>query len=335
MNRLLTALLLLPCLAATTAAAADMEITPYRTINQSPLTQIYGLPAETTAAITPRGHISTSLTQDVASDYTVSSTSREQITLDGESYRWTLAARYGLGKRFEAGIEIPYILYGGGFLDSFVVGWHNFFHLPQGGRDSAPKNRLDFSYSKDGVQKLRMDHAGSGIGDISLTGAMQLYDSRDESSHDSLALRAALKLPSGDSASLRGSGSTDLALLVCGSSNSFTEWGTLGVFGSLGGMAMTNGDVLRDQQNNLVGLGTVGLGWGPAEWISFKFQLNWNTPFYHDSSLAELSRASLMLISGGALKLPGDYRLDIGVSEDVAVTTAPDVALHLGLSKQF
>jgi hypothetical protein len=98
---------------------------------------------------------------------------------------------------------------------------------------------------------------------------------------------------------------------------------------------MTRGDVLADQQNNLAGFGTVGFGWGPAEWISFKVQLNAHTALYHDSELVELSKTSLMLVGGGALKLPGEYLLDIGVSEDVAVATAPDIAFHLGLSKQF
>jgi len=334
MIRLFIALLLLACLAGP-ADAADMEITPFRTANQSPLVQIFGLPAESDATITPTGHLTLNVTQDVASDYTVSTTNREQIILDGESYRWTLAARYGIGPRFEAGIELPYVLYGGGFLDSFIIDWHKFFNLPQGGRNYAPKNKLNIAYFKDGVQKLKMDRADSGIGDISLNAGMKLYEAGDSEFHDSLALRTGLKLPSGDSASLRGSGSTDFNLALCGSMNNFTEWGALGVYGSLGGMVMTDGEVLADQQNNLVGFGTAGLGWGPAPWISFKFQLNWNTPFYRDSSLDELSRTSFMLVSGGALLFPGDYRLDIGVSEDVAVATAPDVAFHLGLSKRF
>jgi hypothetical protein len=117
--------------------------------------------------------------------------------------------------------------------------------------------------------------------------------------------------------------------------NNFTEWGSLGLFGSVGGMTMTRGDVLSDQQDNLAGFGTLGLGWGPAEWISFKVQLNAHTALYHGSSLDEISKTALMLVGGGALKLPGDYLLDIGVSEDVAVATAPDVAFHLGLSKRF
>lgn len=328
-------LLILCCSFAVPSFAADMEITPFRTINQSPLVQIYGLPAESSASVTSAGRFTINLSQDLASNYTSTATSREQIHLDGESYRWTLASRYGISERFEVGLEIPYVLYGGGFLDSFIIDWHKTFGLPQGGRDSAPKNRLKFFYDKNGVRKLEMDNSGSGIGDITLSVGMKLYEAIDVAGHDTLALRTTIKLPSGDSAFLRGSGSTDFSISLCGGMNNFTEWGSLGLFGSLGGMAMTKGDVLPDQQNDLVAFGTFGIGWGPAEWISFKFQLNGHTPFYRGSSLDELSASSLMLTSGGALKLPGGYVLDIGVSEDVAVAAAPDVAFHLGVSRQF
>ncbi|MBT1072319.1 DUF3187 family protein [Pelotalea chapellei] len=334
MTRLVLVLILI-CSLTAPCLAEDMEITPFRTVNQNPLVQIYGLPGESSAAITPAGRLTVNLTQDIASNYTTSRTTRERINLDGESYRWTLAARYGIGERFEAGLEIPYVVYGGGFLDSFIVDWHKVFGLPQGGRDSAPRDRLNFFYEKDGVRKLSMSKAGSGIGDIILSGGMNLYEGRDSNSHDQLALRTSLKFPTGESSSLRGSGSTDFTLSLCGAMNNFTEWGSLGLFGSLGGMAMSDGDVLRDQQKNLAAFGSLGIGWGPAEWISFKFQLNGHTAFYRGSSLDEISSNSLMLISGGALKLPGEYLLDIGVSEDVAVATAPDVAFHLGLSHKF
>jgi len=318
-----------PCL------AADMEITPFRTVNQSPLAQIYGLPAESSATVTPAGRLTVNLTQDIASEYTLNRNPSEQIILDGESYRWTLAARYGIGERFEAGVEIPYILYGGGFMDGLIIDWHRTFGLHQGGRDAAVKDRLSYRYTKNGVEKLRMEQAGSGIGDIVLSGGMKLIDDQGSTARDSLALRSSIKLPTGDSGSLRGSGSTDFSLSLCGSMNNFTEWGSLGVFGSLGGLAMTRGDVLADQQNHLAGFGTLGLGWGPAEWISFKVQINAHTPIYHDSSLEELSQTAVMLVGGGALQLPGGYLLDISVSEDAAVATAPDFGFSLGLSKRF
>lgn len=322
-------------LVAAGCQAADMEITPFRTTNQSPLVRIFGLPAESGAAVTPPGRVSVSLVQDMASNYAVDGDAREQLSLDGESWRWTAGVRYGVGKRFEIGVEIPYMLEGGGFLDGFIVDWHNAFGLPQGGRDTSPRNRLLYSYVKDGTRKLKMDHAGSGIGDITLSGAAQLYDRQERDSRDSLALRGTVKLPSGDSAYLRGSGSTDFTLSLCGSMNNFTEWGSLGVYGSIGGMTMTRGEVLADQQNRVAAFGTAGIGWGPAEWISFKFQLNGHTAMFRGSSLDEVSGNSLMLTSGGALKLPGGYLLDIGVSEDVAVATAPDVTFHLGLSRSF
>jgi hypothetical protein len=275
------------------------------------------------------------LNQDLSSNYTANSTAREQIILDGETYRLAFAVRYGIAPRWEAGIEIPYIFQDGGFLDSFIIDWHKTFGLAQGGRDSASKGRLLYHYSKDGVQKLLAERSGSGIGDISLTSGFSLYDTRGTGRHDRLALKGAIKFPTGDSSYLRGSGGTDAMLQLCGSMNSDSEWGSLGAFGSIGGLAMSRSDVLRDQHNRFAGVGTLGLGWGPASWISFKVQLNGTTPLYRASSLGELSKSPMLLIFGGALRLPGEYLVDIGVAEDVAVSAAPDVSFHLGLSKRF
>lgn len=334
MNRL-TALLVVLLFGTLPVLAADMEITPFRVQNQSPLVQIFGLPVDSAAVVTEAGHVAVSFTQDVASNFTNGANAREHISLDGESYRWTLAARYGIGGRFEAGVDIPYLLYGGGFMDGFIEGWHKTFGMPNGGREFSPRNRLALTYSKDGVQKLRMTRPVSGVGDISVSGGIKLYEDRSSGHHDRLALRTSIKLPTGDSSYLRGSGSTDFSLSLCGSMNNYTEWGSLGVFGSIGGIAMTRGDVLPDQQNNLAAFGTFGIGWGPADWISFKAQLNGHTPFYRGSSLDQLSKSTLMLVGGGTLKFAGAYLLDIGVSEDILVNTSPDVAFHLGLSRQF
>lgn len=315
--------------------AADMEITPFRTTNQSPLVVIHPLPAESSAVISPPGKFSSALTFDLASNYSSSSKNSETILLDGESYRWAVATRYGVNDRLEVGIEIPWISVSGGFLDSFIIDWHDTFGLPQGGRDAALKNELNYRYADSGGQRLLLDSSGSGFGDIVLSGGLKLYDEKTAALHDSLALRATVKLPTGDSDELRGSGALGGTISLCGSSNHFSEWGALGLFGSLGGMLSAKGDLLKDQQESAAAFGTLGLGVGPAPWISFKLQLNANTPLYKDSSLTELSDAAVMLVMGGALLLPGDYQLDIGVSEDIAVDTAPDVAFHLGLSKVF
>lgn len=317
-----------------TVEAGPLEITPFRTVNNNPLTQIYGLPAETSPVLTGSGRWQFGLTQDIASIYSTSKSSSEHILLDGELYRWNLNARYGLSDDLELGLELPVVLQGGGFLDSFIIDWHKAFGLPQGGRDTAPKNRLRYQYSKDGRQLLNMTSSDAGIGDISLLAAYRLFEQRIENDHDALALRAQVKLPSGDSDSLMGSGSVDMALFLTGSMNRSTEWGTLGVYGSAGGMVSSDGSVLAGQRKNLAALGTAGLGWAPASWIAFKVQCNLHTPLFK-SDLTEIGKGSALLTIGGALKLPDDYLLDLGVGEDIAVGTAPDVNFHLGLTRRF
>ncbi len=330
-------LVIMSCiLVATTAAtAADMEITPFRAFNQQPTIQIYGLPVDSSARLTQSGKYTVAFIQEIASNYTVSRSSNEQLVFDGEIYRSSIIMRYGISEKFEVGLNVPYIVDNGGFLDSFLIDWHSFFGMPQGGRDTATRGAVNYSYRKDGVQKLQKNRSGSGIGDISLNFGIKLHDLVDADSRQEIAFRGDLKLPTGEVAALRGSGSSDLALSFCGMTNSFTRWGTIGLFGSVGVLSMTDSRVLADQHNNVVGFGSAGVGWGPYPWISFKVQLNASTPFYKGSSLAELSKPSFMLITGGALKFPDNYQLDIGVSEDISVRTAPDVTFHFALVKAF
>jgi len=319
-----------------TCNADPLAITPFYTFNQSPLVQIYGLPAAESAIIQPPGHAWSLLAIDVASNYTSHVTNRESILLDGESDRLTLAVRYGLTDRLEMGMDLPWVGYNGGIFDNFVEGWHRFFGLPQGGRTRAPHDRLLFTYSKDDQERLRLDNANSGIGDIRLNSGWQLYHEGGPNPC-ALALRASLKLPTGSSSELRGSGSTDFALWLTASDDFPLSkwWGHVTLFGAAGALAMTNGQVLKDQQQNLAGFGSLGMGWSPRDWIALKTQVSLHSPFYQGSDLGELSRTAVQLLIGGTLAFSSQTALDIAVSEDARVATSPDVALHLGLSHQF
>lgn len=331
----LTALLLCLVSAWLPGEARSAPITPFQTRNQSPAALVFGLPAAGNAAILGRGEIGGIMALDIANNYTKSSTGNEQILLDGESWRIDLGVTYGLARGVEAGIDIPYIITGGGIFDNFIEGWHRFFGLPRGGRNQAPRNRLLYSYTKDGQTRLTLDESGSGLGDISLSGGMQLYDD-ERPNPRRLAIRTSLKLPTGSSSELRGSGSTDFALWLTASDDyRLPALGHLTLFGAGGGMAMSDGDVLKGQQRNFAGFGTLGLGWGPTEWIDFKAQLSGHTPFFEESALAELGNPALQLIVGGTLNFTGKTSLDIGVSEDVARNTSPDIALHLALRSRF
>jgi hypothetical protein len=315
-------------------AGGAVDIVPFASKNQSPVAQIFGLPFAGSAVVVSPGRFEAQVVIDVANNFAADGNGRETVLLDGESSRYNLGVRYGLGERYELGVDIPFITYGGGFLDSFVEDWHRTFGMPDGGRPGAPRDRLLFRYTRDGVVRLLVNRSNGGIGDVRLSGGMQLFRKADTSSA-SVALRGSIKLPTGDSGQLHGSGSTDVALWLSAEEEYPTVLGTVAGYASGGGMVMSKGNILRDQQRPVVGFGSVGLGWAPADWIAFKVQLDANTPFFNGNGLREIDGPAMQLMMGGSLALSGSTVLDLGVSEDVLVNTAPDVGFHFALRQRF
>lgn len=263
------------CLSSHTIHALD--IIPFNTKNQSPIVQVYGLPAAGNAILLSSGQKEFRMMLDSASNYVDDANAGEHIVLDGETARISLNSRYGLAQRVECGLEIPYVIHGGVFLDGFIINYHDFFGLPQGGRDQAPRNRLLYLYTRDGAEKMRIDSSSGGLGDISLIAGFQMYHDGKECP-SAVALRTSFKLPTGESAQLHGSGSTDLAIWLTASSDHKLTAGHWTIFGDAGIMGMTTGKVIEEQQRNLVGFGSVGAGWSPLYWIAFKLQLDAHTP---------------------------------------------------------
>lgn len=317
------------------ASGLSLEIEPLNITNLSPLVHSAGIPVETTAHLLPKGRYQLSITEDIASIYTRSSIGNEQLQLDGELYRSRLAIRYGVAQNIEIGAELPVITQGGGFLDQTIIDWHNFWGLPQGGRDSTANNHLGYSYTKNSVPLINMDKSGTNVGDISLQAAWQALDYRNELSRNTLALRGQVKLPTGDSNSLSGNGSTSAAILLAASSETATNYGTFGIFGSIGSVVSTTGKILPDQQKHIVGTSTLGTGWSPHKDVSLKLQLNTTTPLYGSSQLTEISGSTAMIGAGATFRLEASYLLDLGFSEDIAVSTAPDITFHVRLARFF
>ncbi len=310
------------------------EITPFYTQNQSPVIQIFGLPSIGNPHIIPPKKTDVRLILDLASNFVEDQNPKESILLDGESARFTVDARYGISHQWEAGIAVPYIFQSGGFLDDFIIDYHNTFGFPQGGRDQAPRNRILYRYVRHGREILKIDQASNGMGDLQLTGGYQLFESAVKPS-GAVALRLALKLPTGDANQLHGSGSTDASLWLVAGDDYPISLGRITIFGAAGVLGMTEGTVLSDQQRNLVGFGSIGGGWSPLRWLAFKVQANAHTSFYQGSALRELNSSSIQLTIGGTLAFTERVSLDLGVTEDLIVQTSPDVVFHLALTGRF
>ena len=310
------------------------EITPFYTQNQNPLISIFGLPSNGQATVIGQGKSDLRLTLDLANNYTTDSNMRESIILDGESASMKLFGRYGIGSQTEVGIEIPFLIVGGGFLDGFIENFHSTFGFPNAGREFAPRNRLLYRYQRDGITMINLESSSQGLGDVQLMFGWQFYEGAPDKAQR-MSLRASLKLPTGDSDNLLGSGSTDLALWVTGDSNFKIPYGQVTLFGTAGAMAMSKGKILPDQQQSLVGFGTLGIGYSPSDWITLKIQTNAHTSFYRDSDLKQINAASAQLTLGGTLNFSEKTSLDIGITEDIVIATSPELVLHLSLCRKF
>jgi len=317
----------------TLAAASSLEIVPFDSINQSPLVSIYGLPGAGNFLLLAPGRTEVGMNVALSSNYAVDKNLREQITIDGETTRFTFAARHGLLPRLEVGVAIPYIIHGGGFLDGFIESFHSAFGFSQGGRDQTPRNHFLYRYRRDGIDKVRVDSSGFGIGDIRLTTAFQLYQQIEN--HRGISLNLGIKLPTGNSEQLRGSGSTDLSVWITGGADLGHAAGRWQSYGSAGMLFMTEGDVLPDQQRKSVGFGSLGLGWLPLPWLVLKVQADAHTSFFRGSEFKEIAADAVQFTAGGTIALSEGATLDMGISEDLTVRASPDIAFYLTLRTRF
>jgi hypothetical protein len=315
----------------TSAPAIAAETLPLHSFNQSPLVQIHGLPAIGTARVLNEHNGDFSLDLQIASNFTFATSSSEQLMLDGETHRLTLAARLGLANGYECGFELPYLAHSGGSLDKSIERWHSTFGLPEGGRPDSPRNQINYHYRRNGIDLVHVTQSTSGAGDARITGAMQLSNA---SAGRDVALRGSLKLPTGDSAELRGSGSTDLALWLSVAPQSRAGGSWYG-YGGGGILYMSKSDVLPEQQRSFVAFGSIGIGLPLVPSLTAVAQLDAHSPFYDGSQFRQLSAYAMQGLLGLSWEFMPKKHLVASFSEDLVVNTSPDVVFNLSLTLPF
>jgi hypothetical protein len=315
------------------ASAKSRDVEPFHVRNMNPFVQVYGLPTATSSSLLTESESYLQLTADVANNSVQSTSDSELIKLDGETYRLAFIWKRGLGSDWQIGIEIPYLSHNAGVMDGLIENWHDFFGLSNSSREDWPRNRLLYRYDNEEGQQLLIDHASAGPGDmvISLDHALRLNDD----SNRGLALHASLKLPTGDSEALLGSGAADVAFWLSASEeHKLWRW-PVNVYGQGGVLLKGKGDLLPAQQRNLVLFGSFGVGWRPLEWIDLKAQIDGNTPHFH-SKLDQLGGQALLLTLGGSIHLDGDIqRIDISFGENLTSDSVPDFMINLSYVHSF
>ena len=313
--------------AATHARAADEPWPAFR--NHNPFLQIFGLPAFETAPIAAVGETKYGVALDVANHADSGSTGTESATLDGESQFLTLALRHGIATRLVLGIDIPFVRHSGGILDGPIENWHSFWGLSNSSR-RGPRDQLAFRYENLQLTTYTLDSSSQGLGDIRLNASLLSSGPRDRTGRQ-FGIRAGVKLPTGKSEQLLGSGAVDYSLGLYVSEPSFVPRFGLEVSATAGVLFLGTGDVLPEIQRGNVAFGGIAAAWHPSNRLDIALALYAQSAYY-DSELDEIGGKSIQVSVGGLYELPWNgMSLSFSLIEDLFDNATTDFAFQVAV----
>lgn len=252
----------------------------------------------------------------LANQYTADLAGNEQIIVDVEVSRLDLTARWRLPRDLTFGISLPIVKTGGGFLDGFIDGWHDTFGLPTGGRKARPRDRYEISYLDNG-SITSFAESGTGIGDVGIELSGPL---------GRLRWAAALELPTGDEAELRGSGEVAANLSLLGRGAFADRWG---YYWGVGASYADGGPLAVDRFERWRVGAVFGAGRELTSKLRFQVELAWMQAPY-DSRTKALGRDALPLTLGVTWQT-ASLTWEFALAEDLSVNASPDIAFLVGV----
>ncbi len=320
-------------LISTSFNANAEKIKPIYVSNQNPFVQIFGLPKPEPGTITPKDTFEAGFLYYISNNAIKDELSNgESVIWDGETSQYNFKFRYGVSDKLELGADIPFTEHGGGFLDAVIRRTHKILGFPNDRQDQFERNKIHYLLKENDTTLYEMKERHSGLGDIRFSAAVPLF-TKSLHSQRYLAFRSQLKLPTGDSKYLLGSGGTDVSLGLA-----FSDYQTLMGINSVltttfGMMYMGNAKVLSEKQRHYAGYGSFSFDWPATKNLELKIQLNMHSALYQ-SELKQLS-SSIQLLVGGTIHLPYKAFLDLGMSQNTVTDATPDVGFYLLWRRDF
>jgi hypothetical protein len=308
------------------AAAGTAHSAPFPTRDQNPLLAGFGLPTAMPARIHAAERWSLAADLNWGSTSLLQAAPDEGLIVDAETRELRVGLQRSLGNGLALQLQVPYRYTGAGELDGFIDDWHDFFGLPEGDRSQLPANWLRIAYEREDNVLVDIDSPHSGLADITASLAFGLASSATTAA----AAWISIKLPTGDADELTGSGATDASVVLSATHRFGERWEG---FGQASVTWLGEGELLPAQQRSIVWSGMAGIAWRAVRGLHLKAQIDAHTAAF-DSDLDFLGDAVLLTV-GGDYRFESGWRLDMGVSEDIAVETSPDVVLIIGVRRDY
>ena len=306
---------------------------PLRLVNLNPFFIPYGVPVSVGTRTMPPGSSELTFAVDTASYLSGAASGSEGLLLDGETYRTSLMVRRGFRPRWEYFLELSAVGHHGGLFDSFIEGWHDFFGLPQGGRDVAPRDRLALIYGDGAGTRVNLRQDAFSLGDLVLgVGyAVPEWPFRN----DGLTIRGHVKIPTGGHAgAFAGLGRLSTSLWA--ETSGALPWSTTSrawlYTATLGLLVAEPPKRLSRVGDPFIGFGRASVTWRALSRLNLTVQVDVHSSPYRSSNLDVLADPVIILGFGGSVQVTDKATLEIAVTEDDGLhRAAPDIGLHTAL----
>ena len=247
--------------------------------------------------------------------------------MDGEYLRVVPRLRFGLGAGLEAGIELPFAHTSGGFLDSFVIGYHDTLGLPDQSRDVSPKDQFAVSAQRNGTDVWSMDRSAIELMDVPLMLTWRVLPVGP--GRIGAAVRGGIELPTGDSARGYGSGGVD------GTIGGLLDYRAGGVGLYAHAQHTFAGTPARSRRAGFhfsdVSSAGIAAEVPLLEDLHAFAQFEWETSTLRELHLDAVSRDQVLLWLGGRLQVGKGAAIELAIGEDLVWRISPDFTLWLGL----
>ena len=306
------------------------ELGPLRAQQRYPLYLMFLTPAPDSPGLIDKKRFVTSLSVDYTSIYIDETSEEWSALMDMEMTVVELSLTYGITNRVNISLALPWINQNGGFLDSPLETYHDFFGFPNYGRENGPTDEFGYHIAVNDDTWFDARSGGLHLGESVVSLKIQLVNAGRYRGLSS-SLLMALKIPTGDENHGFGSGRFDQALVFLNQYrvSSFTLYLNPGIV-LLSDPETQGADIhVRDMMTLLA-----GVEYNLSDNLSLMGQLNFVTSPFHHTGIEQMDQDSLELALGFAVSMPHDVIFEFAFSEDLT-RTAPDFTVHGALRYEF
>ncbi len=298
---------------------------PVRNQHPAQLTVMHMPPASTQTL--PAGRLTTRFDAAYSSLFLSGIGLARSFAMDGEYLRFGPTLRTGLGGGFELGVELPFAHTTGGFLDSFLIQYHDVFALPDQDRESVTNDNFQVTAVRDGSTVWQVEKSGIELLDVPI---WLTYELLEPESGLGLAVRTGLELPTGDEETGYGSGEIDwsVGVLLERHFESVALYGQAQhTFAGTPSIARRGGLEFQDVTSIALGIEMPLL-----ENLHAFTQVEFETSTLRDLGLRTTEREQVLIWAGGRYGFGAEQRcaIEFGIGEDLRGYASPDVTVWLG-----